>query len=116
MDFDKIAEVTRAQRIRAWCVDKTIEHGSDKHLCGQDVINLAQMFEEYVTTGETLSTIAYAVEEGRIEGRFEVKTEVEEWFSGVDLDDLFKAKGWVDQKMMIDPSPETTAFDRVDRQ
>lgn len=97
MDFNEIRTPTSDQRVRAWCIDKALEHGRDKYLHGEDVVHIAKMIEDYVNTGDVSGTIATAVQEGRIEGRFEVKSEVEEWYSNISLDDLFQVKGWTSQ-------------------
>lgn len=98
IDFIDIRSGTKSEQIRAYSVERSIElvgiGGS-----AEAVICVSKMLEDYITTGEMPSNaITAAVEEGYGEGRFEVKEAVESWFDNVDLDDLFKARGWVDQK------------------
>lgn len=97
MDFSEIRTASRDQQIRAYSVEQSTlflrDHGMDPPY--QDLINLSKMVEDYITHGDVFGVIQTAVEEGYSEGRLEVKEAVEEWFSNVDLDDLFKTKGWI---------------------
>lgn len=98
MDFKEIATASPVQQIRAWSIEKALEYShSHRETYGtaESIITAAKMFEDYVMNGDVSPVITAAIEEGLIEGRFEVKEKVEEWFSDVALDDLFKVEGWV---------------------
>jgi hypothetical protein len=100
MDFGDIRTATKSEMIRAWAVEEAVAWAGSTN--GQDLVCVAKMFEDYVTNGDVSGVIQTAVEEGYREGRFEVKQVAEEWFSNIDLDVLFKAKGGIDQKGMSD--------------
>jgi hypothetical protein len=94
IDLERLQAISKAELVRAFCVEKTLENaplGTD----GATIVNVSKMIEDFITNGDTSGTITTAVEEGYREGRFEVKEAVEEWFSNVDLKDLFVTKGWM---------------------
>lgn len=93
-DFRDIGAATTDQQIRAWSVEQAIDALRMVPFAHQDVVTLAKVIEDYVSNGDVSGVIQSAVEEGYSEGRFEVKEAVEEWFSDVDLNDLFQTKGW----------------------
>lgn len=107
MDFN----ATKDEALRGYAVERAIEVVyPGAHSSAQDVLNVAKMIEDYITTGEVTGTIQAAVEEGYSEGRLEVKQLIEteipvfdsygnETF--LDLTALFVNKGW-----MIDPRPQ----------
>lgn len=112
-DFNDVTMANTDQRIRAWSVEQAIDFIGVEVPCEQ-VITFAKMIEDYVTNGDVTGVIHAAVEEGLSEGRFEVKEAAEAWFSNIDLDDLFKSRGWIDEKGKVNPEPEVTSFDRRD--
>ena len=111
-DFADIRAASRDQQIRAWAIEESTEFLASTGCAYQDVIVLAKMIEDFVQHGDVTGVIQAAVEEGYAEGRFEVKEAVEQWFSNVDLDDLFQSKGW--SKSGPEPAPEETSFSRRD--
>lgn len=98
-DFSDVQYAPKSEQVRAWSVEQAIEFHRDGTNVGvgmtfANLISLSKMIEDFVVNGDTTSSITSAVEEGVSEGRFEVKELVESWFSDVDLDDLFRTKGW----------------------
>lgn len=93
-DFDDVKSASKEERVRAWAVEQSVDVLRSELTPYQDVIVLAKMIEDYVVNGDVTGVIQAAVEEGYSEGRFEVKEEVERWFTNVDLYDLFASKGW----------------------
>jgi hypothetical protein len=94
-NFADVRLASKQEQIRAWSVEQSIDLLRDAPLPMQSIIEMSKMIEDYVTNGDISGVIQNAVEEGYSEGRFEVKAAVEEWFSNVDLDDLFRTKGWL---------------------
>lgn len=98
-NFSDIHLANKNEQVRAWSVEQAIEFHRDGTSIGigmtfTDLISLSKMIEDYITHGDVSNSITTAVDEGVREGRFEVKQEVEKWFANVDLDDLFRTKGW----------------------
>lgn len=92
----RATSITKDELLRAWCIEKTIESSLFRDASGQEIVNIAQMLDHFVKEGEVGPEATRAVyDEGAREARFEVKEAVEEWYSVVDLGDLFKTKGWM---------------------
>lgn len=98
-DFDNVVTAGHDERVRAWSVERSIEILGPM-TPGATVVSVAKIIEDYVRNGDVTNFITHAVQEGYQEGRFEVKEAIERECiaSPLDLDDLFKAKGWIDQK------------------
>lgn len=109
-DFRHIHAMNKAEQIRAWSVGQAIDLLRGVDAPYQAAIALSKMIEDFVTDGDVTGVVQQAVEEGVTEGRFEVKGVVEKWFTNVDLDDMFKALGWIDEKGKIDVDPEPEAY------
>lgn len=97
-DFSDVHAALKDEQIRAWSVEQALDLIGrlpvHKTVPYQDAITISKMIEDYVKNGDVTGVIQTAVEEGYSEGRFEVKEAVEEWFSNIDLTDLFATKGW----------------------
>ena len=88
MDFRDVVAPERAEQVRAWAIERAIEHlgyGSRP----RELVACASLIEDYV-----LGDRSIAVNEMLMD----VKNSVEEWFTNVDLTDLYKSRGWIDQK------------------
>lgn len=86
------------QQVRAYSIEKALNYLNNAFESGETLIIVAKLIEDYVVNGDLTSVVSSLVEEGLTEGRFEVKEAVEEWFSGVNLDDMFQVKGWSNPK------------------
>jgi hypothetical protein len=97
VDFEMIPRVDVKQTVRAWCVERSLEHARHNYVGSfQDIISLSKMIEDYVTDGNVEGAIQKAVEEGYSEGRFQVKEvlETEGFSQGLTLDKIFENNGW----------------------
>lgn len=106
-DFRDVAAASKAEQIRAFAVEQTIEFHRDQTSLGVgfttgDFLNMTKCIEDYIHHGDTGNSIISAIEEGYNEGRFQVKEAVEEWYTNVDLNDLFSSKGWTNIKKAED--------------
>lgn len=72
-DFADVHAANKTEQIRAFSVEQAVEFCRDQTAVGigaryADLISLSKMIEDYVTNGDTTSSIAAAVEEGYSEG------------------------------------------------
>ena len=119
-NFSEVRPTNKDQQIRAWCVEKSIDHLRNTDVSYQGVITLSKMIEDYVTNGDVTGVIQTAVEEGYSEGRFEAADALVEDLvvlgeGGIPVDvsetvqSIFQFRGWI--RPQNDDATETEGGD-----